>query len=175
MKRISLAVFVLAAFATACGSNSSPNSPTSARPTFTADLRPANEVPPITDAEASGSGNVTVTFDITRDAANNISAATATFVVNLSGFPAGTPINIAHIHQSAAGTNGTIVISTSLNPGEVTLSNGSGSFTKSGIPVQQQNLQSVQQILDNPSGFYFNVHSTAHPGGVARGQLVRVQ
>lgn len=175
MKRMSLAVFVLAAFATACGSSSSPNSPTSTRPTFTADLRPANEVPPISDAEASGSGNVTVTFDITRDAANNITAATATFVVNLSGFPAGTPINIAHIHQSPAGTNGTIVISTSLQAGEVVLANGSGSFTKSGIPVQQQFLASVQQILDNPSGFYFNVHSTAHPGGVARGQLVRVQ
>jgi hypothetical protein len=32
-----------------------------------------------------------------------------------------------------------------------------------------------QTILNNPAGFYFNVHSTLNPGGVARGQLVRVQ
>jgi hypothetical protein len=30
-------------------------------------------------------------------------------------------------------------------------------------------------IINNPSGFYFNVHSTLNPGGVARGQLVKVQ
>ena len=31
------------------------------------------------------------------------------------------------------------------------------------------------QIIANPASFYFNVHSTLNPGGVARGQLVKVQ
>jgi hypothetical protein len=31
----------------------------------------------------------------------------------------------------------------------------------------------LQQIVNNPAGFYFNVHSPANPGGVARGQLNR--
>ena len=111
----------------------------------------------------SGSGTVTVTFD---------TATSATFVVNLSGFPAGTPINIAHIHQAVAGTTGSIVVSTTLTAGEVVLASGGGTFTKSGIPVDAA---LEQTILNNPAGFYFNVHSTLNPGGVARGQLVRVQ
>ena len=31
----------------------------------------------------------------------------------------------------------------------------------------------LQSIIDNPAGFYFNVHSSTNPGGVARGQLVK--
>jgi hypothetical protein len=33
----------------------------------------------------------------------------------------------------------------------------------------------AQQLLANPAGFYFNVHTLANPSGVARGQLVRTQ
>jgi CHRD domain-containing protein len=172
MKRSIVATIALALFAASCGSDS-PSSPTATVPTFTADLRTSNENPPISNAESGGSGNATITFNVTRDASGNITAATATFVVNLSGFPAGTPINIAHIHQAAAGTNGAVVVSTTLAAGEVTLANGTGSFTKSNIAVTPVDL--VTQIMNNPAGFYFNAHSTLNPGGVVRGQLVRVQ
>ena len=33
----------------------------------------------------------------------------------------------------------------------------------------------AQQIINTPEVYYFNVHSTINPGGVARGQLQRVQ
>jgi hypothetical protein len=33
----------------------------------------------------------------------------------------------------------------------------------------------AQMIIDNPSGFYFNIHSPLNPGGFARGQLQQVQ
>jgi len=33
----------------------------------------------------------------------------------------------------------------------------------------------VQQIINNPAAFYFNVHSPSNPGGFSRGQLARVQ
>ncbi len=137
------------------------------RPVFTATLSPASENPPIVGAEASGSGTATVTFDVTKDAAGNVTASTATFAVTLTGFPAGTPINAAHIHPGAAGVNGGVLVSTTLAPGEVVLANGSGSFTK----VNNVDPAVTQNILNNPAGFYFNVHSTANPGGVARGQL----
>jgi CHRD domain-containing protein len=176
MKRLFIVTFALAIAAAGC-SKSSPSTPsTPTKPTFTADLRPANENPPIGNAENTGSGTATITFDVTRDANNNVTGGTATFVVNLTGFPAGTPINIAHIHQGVTGTNGSIVYSTSLAAGEAVLTSGSGSFTKSGVTTTSGDPATIiSAILANPAGFYFNVHSTLNPGGVARGQLVKVQ
>ena len=170
MKRLSIVALALSFFAAACGSSST--SPTTAvKPTFTASLSPANEVPAIGNAENTGTGNVTVTFDTTTTG-GNITAATATFVANLSGFPAGTPINAAHIHPGAAGVNGGVIVSLALTAGEVVLTNGSGSFTRGPITVDPA---LAQTIMNNPAGYYFNVHSTINPGGVARGQLQRVQ
>lgn len=173
MKRTSIVLFSLVL--TAVGCSSSPGTPSGSNvATFTAELRPSNEVPPVGNAESTGSGNVSITFNVTRDAQNNVTAGTATFVVTLTGFPAGTPINIAHIHQAAAGTNGAVVFSTQLTPGDATiLANGSGSFIKTNIVPQ--NLAIFDSVINNPAGFYFNVHSTLNPAGVARGQLVRVQ
>ena len=169
MKRLSVFAIALSFVVAACGGTAV--APSAVRPTFTAVMSPANEVPAITNAESVGSGNVTVTFDTTTSGAN-ITAATATFVVQLSGFPANTPINLAHIHPGAAGVNGSPVVNLNLTAGEVVLANGSNNFTKGPITVLPE---VAQQILNNPAGYYFNVHSTINPGGVARGQLQRVQ
>jgi len=163
----------LSMLAAACGSSDTPSTPSrTGIPTFTATLRPSEETPPITGAESTGTGTVTITLNVTKDSSGSVSTATATFAVNLNGFPTGTPVNMAHIHQAVAGQNGGIVVSTSLASGEVMLANGSGSFTRSGIAVSPD---IANQILANPAGFYFNIHSTLNPGGAARGQLVRVQ
>jgi hypothetical protein len=172
MKRFFFSAIALAFAASACTSDTA-SSPSSPKPTFSAELRASNESPAITDAEATGGGNATVTFDLTRNAAGNVTAASATFVVNLSGFPPGTPIRIAHIHTGAAGVNGAIVVDTTLTPAEnVMLANGSGSFTKTNSSADPS---IVQSIIANPSAFYFNAHSVLHPGGVVRGQLAKVQ
>ena len=95
--------------------------------------------------------------------------------MNLSGFPSGTPIRIAHIHSGAAGVNGPIVVDTGLLPGDnLTLADGRGSFTKTAT-LSGATLDVVSQIIANPSAFYFNAHSAVNPGGVVRGQLDRVQ
>lgn len=172
MKRLSLVTFALALIAVGCSKDSQPTNPSPTKPTFTAELRASNEVPPIGNAENTGTGTATITLDVTRDSSNNITASTATFVVNVSNFPAGTSLNIAHIHEAPAGTTGSIVVNTSLTAGETALTNGAGSFTKAGIAVQPE---VAQRILANPAGFYFNIHSTLNPSGVIRGQLVRVQ
>ena len=62
-----------------------------AKPTFTADLRPANESAADRNAEQSGSGTATVVFDVTKDAAGNITGGTASFTVNLPGSRPGRP------------------------------------------------------------------------------------
>jgi hypothetical protein len=83
-------------------------------------------------------------------------------------------MNIAHIHQAPAGTNGSVVFNTTLAAGEATANSaGSATFTKAGISPADPTIVNV--IINNPAGFYFNVHSTLNPGGVARGQLVKVQ
>jgi len=170
MTRHSVFALAFAFAAAACGS-SSPTSPTPApKPTFTAQLSPANEVPPVTGPEASGSGTVTITFDTTKDASGNITAATATFVVNLTGFPDGTTVTAAHIHKAAAGTNGSVVISANVT--STPLANGSGTLT---LTNSSPDIPTVQDVINNPGSYYFNVHSSAHPGGFARGQLTRTQ
>lgn len=175
MKRQFALALSVALFAAACSgsSSTSPTTTTPPKPTFTATLSTANEVPPISNSEAGGKGDATITFDVPRDANGNFTGnGSVTFVVNLSGFPAGTPINIAHIHTGAAGVSGAVLVATTLSAGQVTLTNGSGSFTSTQTGVDGATLQA---IANNPAGFYFNVHSTLNPAGVARGQLVKTQ
>jgi len=171
MKRLFPLAFLFALAAAGCSSSSTPTNPSPTNPTFTATLSPANEVPPVTNAESTVTGNASITLITTKDAAGNITAATATFVVNLNGFPAGSAVNIAHIHEGATTCACPVVVNTSLAAGEVAISNGTASFTKAGITVDPA---VAQRILSNPAGFYFNVHTTLNAGGVARGQLNRV-
>jgi hypothetical protein len=173
MKHAAVLTIALALLATGCGSDS-PSTPSQPnRLTFTALLSGNNEVPPIQGTEAGGGGNATITMDVTRDASGNVTAATVNFTVNISGLPANTPIILSHIHQQTAGNNGAVVVNTGLTAAApVTLASGSGSFERNAIPVTPVDI--ATQIIANPAGFYFNSHSNANPGGVVRGQLVRV-
>ena len=168
MNRLSAVAIAVSLLAAGCSSDHT-TAPSAVNPTFTAALSPANEVPPVANAESVGRGTVTVTFNPTYSS-GNITAATATFVVDLTGFPANTPINIAHIHPGASGVNGPVLVNTGLAAGQLVLTNGSGSFTRGPVTVTPE---VAQQIINTPEAYYFNVHSTINPGGVARGQLVR--
>jgi hypothetical protein len=174
MKRLAIALLgVLLAAGCSSSSTSSPSSTTGAGSStirFTAALQPSQETPAITNAESTGSGTATIDFNITRDATSTITAANVNFQVNMSGFPSTAVVNIAHIHTGAAGVAGPILVNTTTTAGEVVLTGGAGSFTRVGIALPAATAQS---IIDNPAGFYFNVHTTLNPGGVMRGQLVK--
>lgn len=178
MKRLSIAALGLALLtATACSSSSSssPSSTTASGTTatrFVATLSPAQETPAITNAESSGSGTATITMNITRDSTGTITAQSVDFSVTMQGFPASTVVNVAHIHTGATGVAGPVLINTTVAPGEVVLTNGAGSFSRTGI-TSGLTASVAQSILDNPAGFYFNVHTTLNPAGVMRGQLVK--
>jgi hypothetical protein len=170
----------LAIFVAGCSGSTSSSTPspspvpgnTTTQVKFTAQLTTPAETPPIVapDPEAGGTGTANITLNVTKDSFGNISAATVDFQVNLNGFPNGTPINIAHIHQGVAGIAGGIVVNTGLAAGDLVLSNGSGSFTKTAVPATAD---IATGMINTPANFYFNVHSTLHNGGVARGQLVK--
>ena len=172
MKALSAFAIALSLLAVGCGDDSSsPNTPSpSTNPVFTANLSPANEVPPVTNSESTVSGTATITLNTTRDSAGNVTSASATFAVTLGGFPAGSAINVAHIHEGAATCACPVVVNTTLAAGQVTVSNNLASFTKDNIPVTAE---VANRLIANPGGFYFNVHSTLNPGGVARGTLVK--
>jgi hypothetical protein len=170
MHRLSILALALV-FAIGC--DDSPTSP-STNPNqfkFTATLLPANEVPPITNAEAGGRGTATITMNVTKDAAGTITAATYDFTVDATGFPAGTPITAAHIHPGAAGTNNSALINMGLGSGEIVLVNGAQVITKTNLTGGTA--AQAQDIINNPGNYYFNIHTILSPGGVARGQLVK--
>lgn len=140
---------------------------------FTADLKPANEVPPVTNEEKSGSGKVSITIDVTRDATGKITGGKASADISVSGLPATAAIILAHIHgpNAPAGTNANPVIGFKTDAANaVTVTNGGWTFKMEGVTADAA---VIQQIVDDPSKFYFNVHSKANPGGVTRGQLAK--
>ncbi len=163
------AILVAACGGTAAAPSPSPTPAPTASPTpanvFKADLKASNETPPITDAESSCSGTAMVT----------ITTTSVKFDVSITGCPASTAINIGHIHEGAAGVAGPVKISTGLAAGDLTLTGGAVTFsrtaTPSGPPAWDATL--INTILANPAGYYVNFHSTLHGGGVIRGQLVK--
>jgi hypothetical protein len=139
---------------------------------FTAQLLAANEVPPVAvnPAEANASGGVTVTLTVTRTG-GVITSATSRFDYTISGLASN--IILSHIHQGGATVNGPIVVDSNISPADpVPITNGAASFSRSGLATSPA---IAQAILDNPGGFYFNVHTVLSPQGVARGQLVPQQ
>jgi CHRD domain-containing protein len=165
------AILVAACSAPAAVSTPTPTaSPTpSPSPTvsnvFKADLKSANESPAIADAEASCAGTATVTLNPTS----------VKFDVTITGCPSTTAINIGHIHEGAAGVNGGVKISTGLTAGELTLTGGGVTFSKTATPAGPPAWDAalISAIMANPSGYYVNFHSGVHTGGVIRGQLTK--
>ena len=126
-------------------------------------------MPPITNAENSGRGAAQISFDVTRNASNAVTGATATFYFQAASLPAGTTIIAAHIHPGPAGVNGPVIVNTGLTAAApLRVADRAVEFTSAGIPVDPT---LAQAIINNPAAFYFNIHSAVNTGGVARGQL----
>jgi hypothetical protein len=178
MLKRGLLILMLAAGVAACDDDTptSPADPNLA--IFTANLSALNEVgqgtPATSNTETTARGDVRIEFQLTRDAANNITGANATFIVNITGMPAGSSWTLAHIHRGVAGVPGGVEVNTGLTPATaIPMVNGGITGQRfENRPVDQSD---TNEILNNPGGFYFNAHSVANPSGFVRGQLVRVQ
>lgn len=71
----------------------------------------------------------------------------------------------AHIHEAPAGVNGGVVVPLFVNE------SFSGTGNDSDCVAAARDV--IREILNDPSGFYVNVHDTVRPGGAIRGQLDR--
>ncbi len=173
MKRLGI---LMAALALAgCDSDTrAPAGPSSSGPiVFTAPLLASNEVPAVTNAESGARGTATITFAVPRDSAGNITGGgSATFAMQLSSFPPGTPAIAAHIHTGAAGVAGPILVNTFLTPAApILMGDGTANIA---LTIDNLTQALATSITANPANFYFNVHTPLNPGGAVRGQLVRV-
>jgi hypothetical protein len=184
--RLLASVITTALLAAACGGAPAASSPTvavTASPTpvpsptpqlkysFAADLKSSNEVPAITSPEASCTGRGTFVLDTTKDTTGKITAALATFTLQVSGCPTTTELLLFHIHKGASGANGGVVVDSGQKREEpIALTTGatSGTITKSNVTVK---VEDADAIIKAPADYYFNVHSRLHGGGVVRGQL----
>ena len=171
MKRLLLLLPLATVLTTiACGNDDSPTTPSDETVTFLAQLSPASEIPPVTGAEARGSGTARIVFRLDRDNASVITNADADFQVTLAGFPPNTALTMAHIHDGSISDVGDIVVNPNLAAGQVTLTTGATAFNRDDINVPPS---LAQQIINTPAEFYFNVHSSQNPSGLVRGQLVK--
>jgi len=174
MRRLAVFALALAFGAPACNDDS-PTGPSNSGPiVFTADLRASNEVPAISNAESNAQGRATITFSVPRDASGSVTGDGVWNVqAVVSGFVADSAIRAAHIHNGAAGVNAGVFVDTRLTPANaIPIAGGSATINFEGVQITQTQAQAV---LNNPAGHYFNMHSLTNPGGVIRGQLVRVQ
>jgi|SoiMethySBSTD1v2_1073268.scaffolds.fasta_scaffold933762_2 hypothetical protein len=168
MKRLAIAISMLAVGVAGCGSSTTSPSPSTFK-IFTVQLFPANEVPPVTNAENTGRGTAVITI--------HTDSNTVDFAISMNSFPANTNVILAHIHPGPAGVNGGALIGV---PGlaattPLLLTDGTGTFSANAVSARGNNgsdaAANVQAILAAPQNFYFNVHTSQNGGGVMRGQL----
>ena len=173
LKRFSVLAIAALAMIGAAACEDSPTEPEDNNTVrFTANMTAAQETTAVGGGEQNATGTATITFNLTRDAGGTITGGTANFSATVSNLPQGSTLIRAHIHPGAAGVAGGVLVDTGLTPAAAIAIGTSGSgtltFNSVGLTVDQ-----INNITANPSGFYFNVHSTLNPGGVVRGQLVR--
>ncbi len=128
-------------------------------------MRPSNEVPPPTNAEASGSGIATLTLTATGDASGNITGGRVSLVARVINFPATTQFTDIQLFAGQAGENGPAVVDFRIPPASFT----GGAVTFQAIAIAP--LDVVIGLLTNPGAYYLNLPTVANPTGAIRGQV----
>ena len=115
-----------------------------AETTLTADLSGSAE----TDEDGSGTATVVLDPD----------AGTACWTISVENID---PVTISHIHEGAEGTDGGVVVDLDLD----------GFDGSSEGCNEAADAATLQAIIDDPGGYYVNVHNEQFTGGAIRGQL----
>ena len=102
------------------------------------------------ETDEDGTGMATLVLDP--------DAGTACWEMTAEGID---PVTISHIHEGAEGVDGGVVVDLDLDGFEGT-SEGCNEAAEA---------DALQAIIDDPAGYYVNLHNEAFPGGAIRGQL----
>jgi hypothetical protein len=120
-------------------------------PWFAAHLAGDREVDSPGDADGWGLGVV------------GVGAGTVTYYVWVTDI---SQPSMAHIHAAPAGQGGTVVVDFAATFTEV----GPNTYVATGTVAAEPGTTGA--LLDNPAGFYVNVHNADHPAGAVRGQVL---
>src|SRR5215467_9277920 len=138
---------------------------------FRTQMKPDNEVPPI--SAAGNTANASINVHVTRDLLGNVNAATVTFDIDYTISSALTFTGL-HIHNGPAGQNGPVVIDTGISgSNSLPAASGSGHITKvvNYASTDTNGIKFVTGLLATPENYYVNIHTTVNPAGFMRGQF----
>lgn len=121
---------------------------------YFAALNGTQEVP-VVSSSGSGSGLAVISAD----------GSTVTYLVRYSGLSG--PVNAAHFHTGVAGVSGGVILPLVAGPSPMSGTLTSANFAASGSVTSFA--EAVAAIRAGAT--YFNLHTTAHPGGEIRGQI----
>ncbi len=135
-------------------------------------MLPGNEVPATT---ANATGVADLVAHVVRDSSGQIVNGTVDFLLHVNFASAATATGL-HIHEGAAGANGSVRIGTDLSAANSVPLAAGATVVQRSVQVPGDNaaaLAALRGMFDNPSGYYVNIHTTDFPGGAIRGQLQR--
>ena len=153
MRRKRLALIVAAVALMAVPGAASAVDPT--QPAYGGPLTGAQENPPVVTT-ATGQGTAVISAD----------GSTITYIVTYSGLSGA--VNAAHIHTGAAGANGGVILPLTAGASPMVGTLTAANFSASGAVTTFA--EAVAAIRAGTT--YFNLHTSANPGGEIRGQIV---
>jgi hypothetical protein len=166
---------------------------------FVADMSTVNEVPPVSGAQGNGTAEIVINLTRTTSMPDlDPQADEEDFLDDILGF--GVPVGESgnsrfsevtaaavefrgnanfgqaetvtgfHVHEGAAGQNGTIVVDPQFGQPQP-VEAGASSITRSVTITDSGGLEVIRTILQSPRDFYVNLHTESHSSGFMRGQL----
>ena len=133
---------------------------------FEVDLSSASENPPIVQSQGTGRGLVLIHME--RDGDGNLRSAVVDFTADIF-LANGETVTAFHIHRGARGANGPVVVDPRFTRTEFAA--GRHTLFRQVSVTDATGLATIEAILANPAGYYFNIHTVTAPGGLLRGQL----
>jgi hypothetical protein len=134
---------------------------------LTADLNPANLVPPLTDGTGSATADIEVT--LISGGGTGSDSALVNFEITLDGLTAADITGLS-LNQGAEGLNGQPLVTQTFGTGGEP---PTGSTLTGQVMVQgSANLEALQAVLESPEDYYIVLTTSTNPAGALRGQLV---